>query len=116
MKALKIIGIVFGGLIALIAVASGVFYVGWLKAPSQQEVCDNLVPILMANTQKHAGLTDDMQKVVLQAAKPELEKSCMESTAVPEFGKLKYATQMKCLKVAKSTEDIDACKNVGIGR
>ncbi len=45
MKALKVIGIIIGGLIGLIGLAAFVFWLGWLRAPAPEEICAHLQEI-----------------------------------------------------------------------
>lgn len=113
MKALKILGIVFGGLVGLIVVGGVVFYVGWLMPPSQESVCANAVPLLIeANEQRLNELPEALRAEARAKAESEVKKACQESTEVPEFGRLPYVAQMKCMKRARSVAELKECDSI----
>jgi hypothetical protein len=91
MKALKILGVVFGA----IGLAVVVFYTGWLRAPSAEDVCDNIAAV----TKKETGI--DL------GAKTRAE--CIRHAQPPEFGRIPWVSQMKCLKDARSLAEIEKC-------
>lgn len=110
MKVLKIIGIGIGAFILLVAVAGGVFYVGWLMPPSQESVCDNAVPLLIeANQKALAELPEALRKEAATKAEEEIRKACMEATETPEFGLMPFVARMKCMKQAKTIDELKAC-------
>lgn len=92
MKALKILGYIFGA----IALAVFVFWFGWLRAPSAEDVCDNVAAIL----KKEAG-----------AEMPaELRKECVAQYGkAPEFGRVPWVKQLKCVRDATTSKELDAC-------
>ena len=92
MKALKILG----GIIATLIVAIAIFYVGWLRAPSADEVCDNLDAI----TKKEIGTT--------LGAKAREE--CIRRAQPPEAGRIPWAKRMKSMRDANSVKELEACK------
>lgn len=92
MKALKILG----GIVATIAVAILIFYLGWLRAPSADQVCGNL----SALTKKETGIelpADEYAK-------------CVRRAQPPEFGRVPWVKRMKCLRDADSVKALDACR------
>jgi hypothetical protein len=95
MKALKVIGMIIGGLIGLIGLAALVFYLGWLRAPAPEEVCAHLQEI----TTKEAGV----------AVPP--DPKCPDRMKPPEFGRINYVKQMKCVMAASTLKDVKACEN-----
>ena len=95
MKALRLIGIVIGVIVGLIALAFGVFWFGWLRAPAPQDVCDHVSEIY----------EEEIGQVMPEPA----EKECIDRLAPPEFGKLPYAEKMKCMMDAQTSRELDGC-------
>jgi hypothetical protein len=95
MKALKIIGIIIGGLIGLIGLAAFVFWLGWLRAPAPEEVCAHLQEIAT----KEAGTPAPV------------DPRCPDRMKPPEFGRINYVKQMKCVMAASTLKDVKACDN-----
>lgn len=92
MKALKIIG----GIIGTIGLAIGVFYFGWLSPPSAQAVCDNVSRIVKAESGADLPATE--------------AASCVRRASTPpEFGRAVWVKQLKCMRDAKSSKEVDAC-------
>ena len=91
MKALKILGIIFG----TIALAAVVFYVGWLRAPAPEEVCENMFAV----AKKETGVALPTQE----------RESCIRRLQPPEFGRIPYVAQMKCMKNATSAAELKQC-------
>ena len=94
MKIVKWIGIVFGGLIGALALAAGVFYVGWLRGPSPEEVCAHLAEL---GEHQHAAAME----------------ACVRDLQPPRFGKMNYVRQMKCLLDAETRQQISECTTEG---
>lgn len=92
MKALKI----FGGLVAMIMLAALVFWIGWLRPASAQDVCDNIAEV----TRKETG-TELPGDAIGQCVARFSNK--------PKFGMLPWAEQTKCIADADTLEEIDAC-------
>jgi hypothetical protein len=90
MKALKILA----GTIATMLLAIAIFYVGWLRAPSADEVCDNLDAI----TRKETGTTFGAREECIRRAQP------------PEAGRVPWVKRMKCMRNAGSLKELEACK------
>ncbi len=92
MKALKILGFIFGA----IGLAVFVFWFGWLRAPAAEDVCDNVAKIL----KKEAG----------SEMPPELRKECIaEYSKAPEFGRVPWVKQLKCVRDAGSMSELEGC-------
>ncbi len=92
MKALKIIGGIFGTLLLAVVV----LYVGWLSPPSGDAVCGNVAKIL----QKEGGkeMSDkDRSLCIAQAEK------------APEFGRAVWVKNLKCMRDAESASQLAAC-------
>ncbi|NUP06388.1 MAG: hypothetical protein HOW73_10055 [Polyangiaceae bacterium] len=83
-----------GVLVGLLGLAAFVFWFGWLRAPSPEEVCANLSEVM----KKETGVDPKG-----------FDKDCVKKTQPPEFGRLPYAKRMKCLRDAKSAADIKTC-------
>lgn len=92
MKALKILG----GIVGALALAVFVFWFGWLRAPSGEEVCDNIAAIAKKETGADLGSKERAQ--------------CLKRAEPPEFGRIPWVARMKCLRDAQSLADISACK------
>ena len=95
MKALKVLGKVIGALVGLIAIAAFVFWFGWLRAPAPEEVCAHMQAIAT----KEAG-----------RAVP-ADPACPSRMKPPEFGRINYVKQMKCVMDASTLKDVKACEN-----
>jgi hypothetical protein len=92
MKAIKILGTIVGVIVAAVLI----FWLGWLRAPSPESVCDHMSEVL----EKEAGV-----------ALPEADKQdCMRRFQPPEFGRMPYVQRMKCVKNAESLDAIDKCE------
>lgn len=92
MKALKILGFI----VVLLVVAVLVFWIGWLKPPAAQDVCDNVSALM----EKEAGakLSDeDMKECVTRYSRE------------PEFGLMPWTKKLKCIRDAESLADADKC-------
>lgn len=93
MKALKIIGFIFGA----IGLAIFIFWFGWLRAPDAKDVCDNVAKVM----KKENGV--DMPEAFM--------KECVaEYSREPAFGKLPWVTQLKCIRDADSSAAMQACE------
>ena len=91
MKALKILA----GIVVTILVAIGIFYLGWLRAPSADAVCDNV----MAVTKKETGVEP-----------AGLREECVRRAQPPEFGRIPWVKRMKCMRDADSGKALEACR------
>jgi hypothetical protein len=106
LKALKIIGILIGSLVTLIVVAAGIFYVGWCKAPSPDEVCAHIQTLMAADLAKATGSTG--MKVDINKVFP-LDKCIERSKKGDMQGLLPYVAEMKCALKAESTDALKEC-------
>jgi len=89
-KVLVVLGVLFG-------VIGAAVFVAWftlLRAPEPSEVCDNLTAVM----KKEVG-----------AVPSGFGAECVQRMQPPEFGRVPYAKQMKCLRDATSSKEIDAC-------
>ncbi len=92
MKALKIIGVILG----TIGLAIGVFYFGWLSPPSAEAVCENVSRVMKQET-----------GVELPASE---RGTCVRRASTPpEFGRAVWVKQLKCMRDAKSSREVDSC-------
>lgn len=99
MKALKIIG----GILATLAVAALVFYLGWASPPAPEVVCANVEKLTVAELKsKGVDATDAM--------KAELRGKCEKwASKRPEFGIIPWVKKLKCARDAGSIAELDAC-------
>lgn len=86
MKALKILG----GIVGFLALAVGIFWLGWVRHPSPGQVCGHLGSL----SKKAFG------------DKPLCEKMLKKGE---HEGLFFYAKKMKCLNKSKSLEEVSAC-------
>lgn len=93
MKALKIIGGIFG----VLGLAVFVFWFGWLRAPAASDVCDNVVKVMKKETGSDA---------------PEaFVKECIARySREPEFGKMPWVKRLKCVRDADSINAMKTCE------
>jgi hypothetical protein len=91
---MKTIGKILGGLIGLVVVAGAVFYFGWLRAPSPEAVCGHL-----ADLAKQSGDDTSFDDTA----------ACEDGLKPPEYGRLNYAKQMKCMMSASSLDAALSC-------
>jgi hypothetical protein len=90
MKALKVIGIIIG----LLGLAVFVFWFGWLRAPATpEEVCAHLQAI----ASKEAGMPAPM------------DPRCPDRMKPPEFGRVPYVKQLKCIMAAGTLKEVKEC-------
>ncbi|WP_437783735.1 hypothetical protein [Sorangium sp. So ce1097] len=89
-----------GALVGLVVVAVVVFWVGWLRAPAPEAVCEHMGELATKETGASA------KKVWDQAA-------CVKRMQPPEFGRLKYVKQMKCIVGAESMDGLKSCEKGG---
>jgi hypothetical protein len=92
MKALKVLGFIFGA----IALAVFVFWFGWLRAPAAEDVCDNVAKIL----KKESG----------SEMPAEFRKECVaQYSKEPEFGRVPWVNSLKCIRDAEDSKALEAC-------
>ena len=98
MKILKVIGIIFG---LLIAAAAGVWFF-LLRAPSTEDQCAHVLSLMEAKT---PGIAESPIGQEMKDACPDKMKKGMLQGQGP------YAKQAKCVMAASSLEDLDACNS-----
>jgi hypothetical protein len=98
--ALKIIG----GLFATLVLAIVIFYIGWMRPPSADKVCDNVEAITVAEL---ASSGIDAPK----SAVAEVRASCEKWAGTPpEFGRLPWVAKLKCSRDAKDAKALADCR------
>ncbi len=89
-KVLVVLGVLFG----LVGAAVFVAWFALLRAPEPSEVCDNVTAVMKKEVGAvPSGFTSD----------------CVQKMQPPDFGRVPYARQMKCLRDAASSKEIEAC-------
>lgn len=96
MKALKVVGMVLGGLLGLVLLAALVFWLGWMRGPSPEEVC--------------AHMGDLSQKETGRASTPAAFSGCVTKMQPPQYGKMHYVAQMKCALAAGTMKEVADCE------
>jgi hypothetical protein len=92
------------GLIAAMAVAVGVFWMGWVSAPSPDAICDHKIELVRAEAEG-------------RNAEPLIERlreTCVDNAErrVQYRGRVKYAVYAKCVMAADSLETAERCSSV----
>lgn len=91
MKALKVLGVI----VVLLAAAGLVFWLGWLKPPAAQDVCDNVAKVM----EKEGAKLDDAGM-----------KACVDRYSKrPEFGLMPWTKKLKCIRDAGSGAELEKC-------
>ncbi|PRP96233.1 hypothetical protein [Enhygromyxa salina] len=99
MKAMKIIG----GILATIVLAIVVFYLGWLRPPAPEKVCDNVEKLTLAELKSQGVEATD-------AMKTELRKTCEKRAGTPpEFGRGPWVKKLKCMRDAETMAALETC-------
>lgn len=97
--ALKIIGGIFATLILAIVV----FWIGWLRPPNADKVCDNVEEVTVASYKKQGIDLPD-------ALKKELRGECTDWAGTPpEFGRGPWVKSLKCARDAEDMKALEAC-------
>lgn len=100
--ALKIVGGIFGTLVAAVAI----FYFGWLSPPSPESVCENVVKVTKAELEKQGASPSDGDFA-------ELEKACIaEAGKEPEFGRGIWVKRLECMRDAEDMAALDKCDDI----
>ncbi|MBX7082093.1 MAG: hypothetical protein K1X88_22995 [Nannocystaceae bacterium] len=93
MKALKILGFIFGA----IGLAIFVFWFGWLRAPAAEDVCDNVAKV--------------MKKETGTEVPDSFKKECVAVySKAPEFGRVPWVKQLKCIRDAETGAQLEQCE------
>jgi hypothetical protein len=94
---------IFGGILATLVVAIFVFWIGWLRPPAPEKVCDNVETLTLAEL-KTQGIDAPAE------LKAELRKDCEKwASKRPEFGIGPWVKKLKCARDAKSMKELDGC-------
>ena len=93
MKALKVLGYIVGA----IGLAIFVFWFGWLRAPAAEDVCENVAELM----KKEKGIE----------MPAEFMKECVTVySKEPEFGRVPWVKQLKCIRDAESSAELETCE------
>ena len=94
---------IIGGILATIAVAALVFYIGWVRAPAPEAVCENVEKLTLAELKAQGIESSD-------AMKAEVRKGCEKwASKRPEFGIVPWVKKLKCARDAGTIAELDAC-------
>jgi hypothetical protein len=90
-------------IVAILAVATLVFWFGWVRAPSPEHICQHKIELA-----KSAGAE---QREGTEALISQLELKCVEAakTEIRMRGKLVYAKYAKCVMAATSLDEAERC-------
>ncbi|MCA9623407.1 MAG: hypothetical protein KC731_30510 [Myxococcales bacterium] len=113
MKALKIIGMVLGGLVLCVVGFFGWFYVTKVMAPEPEAVCSHTLGLMKDQLTKDtsAKLGDPaLAKDLVDKQLADFEKTCVQDAArQQDFNAVAYAEEAKCTVAADSMSDLRAC-------
>ncbi len=100
----RVVAKIAWGLLALAVVASIVFWFGWVRAPSPQEICAHKVELVFATV-------GEDQREGAEALAAQLEVQCVEAAKqkIQMRGKLVYAKYAKCVMAATSLDEAERC-------
>jgi hypothetical protein len=94
---------IFVGILVTIVLAALVFYIGWLRPPAPETVCENVEKVTVAEL-KSAGVEAS------DAMKTELREDCVKwASKQPEFGLIPWVEKLKCARDAESMAALEAC-------
>jgi hypothetical protein len=90
-------------IVATLAMATVVFWLGWVRAPSPETICQHKIELAKsAGAQQSAGT---------EALIGQLELKCVDAakTKILMRGKLVYAKYAKCVMAASTLDDAERC-------
>lgn len=94
---------IFGGILATLAVAALVFYIGWVRAPAPEAVCENVEKLTLAELKAQGIESSD-------AMTAEVRTKCEKwASKRPEFGIVPWVKKLKCARDAGTIAELDAC-------
>lgn len=97
--ALKILGGIVVAIVALILV----FYIGWLRPPAADKVCENVEKLTLAELESQGA-------ELPEAMREELHSECMDHASnAPEFGIGPWVAELKCARDAESFAALEKC-------
>lgn len=90
--------------VLLSVVAAVVFWLGWVRAPSPEQICKHKIELVTATV--GAEQTEGAEALIAQ-----LEMRCVEAAQrkIQLRGKLVYAEYAKCVMAAQSLTDAERC-------
>jgi hypothetical protein len=95
-RAMKLVLKILGGVVVAVVLAVIVLYLGWLSPPSADSVCDNMADIL-----KNESGVDFPQK--------DRDDCVRRASKAPEFGRALWVAELKCIRDAKSSKELQQC-------
>ncbi len=98
---MKKVGKVMLSILAILVLAIVVFWIGWLKAPSAEAVCENVIEIM---TEEFGALGE----MSIEECSEEFQKGKYQ-------GLMPYAEEMKCYNKAESLSDLEICEAMSTG-
>jgi hypothetical protein len=100
----KVVGIGCGSVVGLVVLAILVFWVGWLRAPSAEDVCKHVQEIAVKEVKAKTG-TDVPADQVLNY------EECVKENEIGENeGLIPYAAKMKCYLDGETMAELEACE------
>ncbi|NVB38441.1 hypothetical protein G6O69_11415 [Pseudenhygromyxa sp. WMMC2535] len=97
-------GMITAGVVGLLSLAIFVFWLGWVRAPSPQELCAHKVQLVLDTASPEQS--EGADALIMR-----LEISCVESVKrkIQLRGKLVYADYAKCVMTAQTLMDAERC-------
>lgn len=100
----RIVSKIAWGIFAALALATVVFWIGWVRAPSPEQICQHKVELVF-------GTVGAEQREGAEALVSQLELRCVEAanTEIRLRGKLVYAKYAKCVMAATTLDQAETC-------
>jgi hypothetical protein len=103
-KTTRIVTKLLNLMVALAVIAVGVFWFGWVRAPSPQDICQHKVELVF-------GTVGEDQREGAEALVGQLEVKCVEAAKkkIQLRGKIVYADYAKCVIAATTLDEAERC-------
>jgi len=100
----KLVAKIAWSVFAILVLATVVFWFGWVRAPSPEQVCRHKVELVFATV-------GEDQREGAEALVSQLEVQCVDAarTKIRMRGKLVYAEFAKCVMAAGSLDEAELC-------
>jgi hypothetical protein len=100
----KVVVKIAWGVFAILALATVVFWFGWVRAPAPEAICRHKVELVV-------GTVGAEQAEGADALVSQLELRCVEgaTTKIRMQGKLVYARYAKCVMAASTLDQAEQC-------
>jgi hypothetical protein len=100
----QIIAKIAWGVFLLMALATVVFWFGWVRAPSPEQICQHKIELVF-------GTVGEEQREGAEALVNQLELTCVDAanTKIRMQGKLVYAEFAKCVMAATTLDQAENC-------